>query len=116
MTETPLTDPPPDPLYSIELMVNDNYLQGRIRASVAKESAYGSIQKQEDPVQSAWLNRYEIAVAPGWGAAYQYALDNGNPAPGRDPAVITDGMIQGQVQSVFAIPEPLPEIDNALPA
>ena len=89
---------------------------GGTYTKVALVAADGSIQRQEDPVQSAWLNRYEIAVAPGWGAAYEYALNSGNPAPGRDPAVITDGMIQGQVQSVFAIPEPLPEIDNALPA
>ena len=54
----------PDTLYAIDLLIADNGFQGRIRASVAKESDAGSIPYQDDPVQAAWENRYAYAVAP----------------------------------------------------
>lgn len=93
----------PDTLWAIERMTGDPDLQGRIRASIAKESSAGSIPVQSDPVGAAAQYRYEIASAPGWGGKYQYALDSDHPNPGRDTAVISDAEITSQVQATFIV-------------
>lgn len=56
--------------------------------------------KTKQPLQWALDNSWWLAAAPGFADAYQYAIDNGNPRPGNDPAVITDGMILGAVQAL----------------
>jgi hypothetical protein len=49
-------------------------------------------------------NRYVWAASPGWGGAWDSALaghpDDPAYEPGRDPAVITDGMILATVQQL----------------
>jgi len=53
-------------------------------------------------------NRRIWASAPGWDAAWESALvTHGNSGydPGADEAVITDGMILAQVQSMYVPPE-----------
>jgi hypothetical protein len=55
-----------------------------------------------------WVHdyRYVWASSPGWGAAWDSALAAHPPAtepdyePGKDPAVITDGMILSTVQAL----------------
>lgn len=41
------------------------------------------------------------ASAPGWDEAWDSALAAGIPDPGSDPTVITDAMINAQVQSMM---------------
>lgn len=59
----------------------------------------------------SWTNvhRREWAAAPGWDEAWAYAVETHPPVegeppydPGRDEAVITDGMILSQVQAMQA--------------
>jgi hypothetical protein len=62
--------------------------------------------EQDVPEPEAWVqaHRREWGAAPGWDAAWAYAQashpDDRNYDPGRDEAVITDGMILAQVQSM----------------
>lgn len=70
-------------------------LQRRVAACAAQQQAPG------DPWAWQYENRYQWAAAPGWGAAWASALASGNPDPGKDPAVITDGMILTQVQAML---------------
>jgi hypothetical protein len=46
----------------------------------------------------------DLAASPGWDEAWSSALAAGNEAPGRDPAVISDGMILSAVQSMLDAP------------
>ena len=100
----------PDTLHAIDLLIADPGFQGRIRASVAKESDAGSIPYQDDPVQAAWENRYAYAVAPTWAEKYQYALDTGVENPGIDPDVIPDAAIQARTQHLFPLPVEPPAV------
>jgi hypothetical protein len=58
----------------------------------------------------SWTETYiwRIAAAPGFAEAYEYALNSSNPRPGNDPAVITDAMILGAVQALYAALNPPP--------
>lgn len=56
-------------------------------------TACASLESIPDPEAWVWARIWQYAAQPEWGAAYASALAAGNPAPGRDPAVITDGMI-----------------------
>lgn len=51
----------------------------------------------------AWASQWAPvwAAAPGWDAAWESAEAGGVPAPGRDPAVITDDQINAQVQAMM---------------
>jgi hypothetical protein len=42
----------------------------------------------------------DLAASPGWDQAWSSALAAGNETPGRDPGVITDGMILSGVQAI----------------
>ena len=73
----------------------------------------GSPDQMEDPDRWAYTNRRYWAAAPGWDDAWEYAL-NTHPAPdplpdnyvpfdpGTQEAVITDGQILAQVQSMLS--------------
>jgi hypothetical protein len=82
--------------WDIASMAVDNQLIQRVQASAA----------QEQP-GNPWLwtadRMLNIAAAPGWDAAWASAVASGNPEPGKDPAVITDGMILTQVQALVAL-------------
>lgn len=95
-------------LWAVDAMSADESLQGRVRASLAKESAAGSIPAVPDVALAAWQKRYEVAAAPGWAGAWLSALAGSVPDPGSDNSVVTDGQIAAQVQAVFAAPEPPP--------
>lgn len=85
-----------DQYLTISLMTDDPYMRARLAACAAQQGASG------DPTQWSFDNRYGWAAAPGWGAAWDSALASGNPSPGSDPAVITDGQILSQVQGMLA--------------
>jgi len=69
--------------------------------------------EQGEPEPDAWTFRFarEWAAAPGWDAAWESSLAAHPPEtepgydPGADEAVITDGMILAQVQSMIAAPK-----------
>jgi len=72
-------------------------LQRRVAASAAQE-------QPDDPTQWMDDNMLRLAAEPGWSAAWASAVAAGNPDPGRDEAVITDGMILSGVQALLAAP------------
>jgi len=84
-----------DSYLSISAIANNTFMQERVRSCYAQ-------QTEEDPVQWVWNNRYDWAAAPGWGAAWESALASNITEPGKDPTVITDGMILSQIQSMLA--------------
>ena len=77
-----------------------------VNASMQTRIAQAAAQEQvaPDPDAWTWSNRRQLAAAPGWDAAWESALASheGDPDydPGADEAVITDGMILSQVQSM----------------
>ena len=78
---------------SIATMAEDTALRRRVAACAAQEGV---------PSPESWTVQQSLmwAGAPGWADAYDYAVATGNEAPGRDEAVITDGMILAQVQAM----------------
>jgi hypothetical protein len=52
------------------------------------------------PLEWARDHIWWIAASPGFADAYEYAMLNGNPNPGSDPAVITDSQILSAVQLI----------------
>lgn len=89
-----------DTYLSIWKITDSASMRNRVTACAAKEDIDTGPQLNFD--QWTWDHRWEWASAPGWGAAFEYAEASGNPDPGADPAVITDGMILSQVQSMTA--------------
>ena len=75
----------------------DQWMSDRIAASAAQE---GVTDAGIDP--DTWMGAWRRvwAAAPGWAAAWDSAVAAGIVEPGRDPAVITDGMIRAQVQAM----------------
>src|SRR3954463_9736703 len=99
-----------DAYLAISEIANDNFLTERMNAAVAQQNHLGSIDLgrygSSQYNTTAWVHdfRYVWASSPGWGAAWDSALA-GHPSepdyePGRDPAVITDGMILATVQQL----------------
>lgn len=86
--------------YEIATLKDDRDFFIRTAAAVATETLGGNGEPNPDTwaSQHAW----EMAAQPGFGDAYAYALANGNPAPGKDTAVITDGQILSAVQVIMA--------------
>ena len=87
---------PTDTYLDISAVSESPSMQRRVSACAAQQNAPG------DPWAWMWDNRLGWAAAPGWGAAWASAGAAGNPDPGADPAVITDGMILTQVQTMLA--------------
>jgi hypothetical protein len=82
--------------WEISEMAADQDLGARVRACAAQELAAG-----DDPYQWQGANMLDLCAQPGWDAAWSSALAGGNASPGRDPAVITDGMILSGVQALL---------------
>jgi len=72
-------------------MAQDLDLQSRIYACTAQETG------TQGPVDFL-----VICGSPGWADAWASALASSNPAPGRDPGVITDGQTLSAVQAWLA--------------
>ena len=94
-------------------------MQRRFFAAVTQQNHLGNVtidNKWGDDIENAsrtWVvnNSYLLASEPGWGAAWDYALNvhSSEPDydPGKDAGVITDGMILSAVQSLIpATPAP----------
>jgi len=84
------------------LTQNDIANNGAILSRVAQAAAQENVQG--DPDRWTYDNRRDWASAPGWDAAWESALVSNEEDPGYNPgldeAVITDGMILSQVQSM----------------
>lgn len=100
--------------YDLALLQQDQDFRQRVAAAYSLELvADGTLPAgNNDPWSWVSTNAWAIAAAPGFADAYAYALaaDPPNPAPGKDPGVITDGMILAAVQAILAPPpaqEPL---------
>lgn len=76
-------------------LARDSDFQSRIAA------CYGTETLAQDPESWSVLHQWQIASAPGFGDAYTYAINSGNPAPGKDPSVITDAQILSAVQFIL---------------
>ena len=74
-------------------MAGDTDLLQRTTACAATEGIV-------DPMGWADQHRWELAGEPGWADAWSSAVAAGNPRPGKDAGVITDGMILSGVQAV----------------
>ena len=78
-------------------------------AEMARSSIWAPVSRRPprrktttgDPIQWQLANMLDVCAQPGWDAAWSSAQAGGNATPGRDPAVITDGMILSGVQSVL---------------
>lgn len=77
---------------TIARMAGDIPLAQRMTAAAAQEN--------KTPPYEEWVSahRWELAATPGWSEAWESAVAAGNPNPGADEAVITDGMILAAVQ------------------
>jgi hypothetical protein len=78
------------------------------RSMAARVAQCAAEQDVENPDSWTSTNRRTWAAAPGWADAWASALvaheDNPSYDPGADEAVITDGMILGQVQAMILPP------------
>jgi len=89
---------------SINTATDDVALQARVEAAIQKEALSGSVADSDfaasalaDPVWAMGRMMYPVAIDTE--AAYESALAAGNPDPGGDPSVVTDGAILSAVQA-----------------
>jgi hypothetical protein len=94
-----------DAYLAISEIANDNWMQERVAACATQQTHLGTAQVG-DPWTWMKTSRYLWASSPDWGAAWDSALaahpDDPDYEPGKDPAVITDGMILATVQALGA--------------
>jgi len=83
----------------------DSDFINRVGAAAAKEFL---AELAPDPIGWANTNIWWVAAAPGFDLAYESAQVAGNPQPGNDPAVISDGQILSAIQAVIASQTPPP--------
>ncbi|MGW9021255.1 hypothetical protein ACWGOE_07225 [Leucobacter chromiiresistens] len=72
-------------------LADDSSLRRRVIACAAREGISA-------PETWAHEQRWRLSVQPGWVEAFASAKISENPDPGRDEAVISDGMILAAVQ------------------
>ena len=103
------TETAPDTLLTISTISADPYMRQRVASAYAKEQAGPASTGAEG---WAFTNAYWWASAPGWAAAWDYAVLTGNTTPGDDPAVVTDAQVIAQVGLMIAPLEPPPVINQ----
>lgn len=96
---------------TIHACANDSGFVNRLTAAVMQEATVGAgqgtpfgEQARLSPQNAAGQMAYPVASASDIEAAYASALAAGNPDPGGDEAVITDGMILANVQAHWPTP------------
>ena len=80
--------------YDVARAADDADLQSRC-------TACASLEGVPEAQSWVWAHRWQYAAQPGWGDAYSSALAADNPNPGRDPSVITEGMILSATQALY---------------
>jgi len=109
-----------DTYLGIAYIAKNEFMIERMDACATQQWHLGTIEIGEEwgtgpTAPRSWVinNQYLWASSPGWGAAWESALaghsDDPEYDPGKDPAVITDGMILATVQALAPKPEPTPE-------
>lgn len=99
---------------SINTCAQDQAFGARVRAATVQEAWNnpGADGEYADAVRLSTYNAdrmiWPTAIANDVAAAYDSALAAGNPNPGGDPAVITDGMILANVQAKWPPDEATP--------
>jgi hypothetical protein len=104
-----------DAYLAISEIANDKNTTERMNAAATQQQYLGSIDVNLPNVAAPysatyWVeqNRYVWASSPGWAEAWDYAVashpDEPDYEPGKDPAVITDGMILSAVQKLGGTP------------
>jgi hypothetical protein len=88
-------------------IANSSSMQSRVAQCVAGEGLTGTPEQMaSDPDRWTFDHRRTWAAAPDWDDAWEYALNTHGSEqgydPGRDGAVITDGQILAQVQSMLS--------------
>lgn len=86
--------------WDIASMSKDTDLIAREEAAAAQELPAGSDSPYTWVADHALL----LAASPGWSEAWASAVASGNELPGRDAAVITDGMILSATQALIGAP------------
>jgi hypothetical protein len=86
--------------WDISEMSFDPDLSNREQAAAAQEIPVGGM----DPRTWQADNSLRLAASPGWSEAWASAVAGGVPRPGKDPGVITDGMILSAVQALIGAP------------
>lgn len=93
----------PDTYLAISQIANSKTMTERLNACVTQEAKAGNVPFVREPLTWVGQNRYLWAASPGWAAAWVYAMAS-HPEPdfdpGKDEAVITDGMILAAVQDL----------------
>lgn len=94
-----------DAFLAISEVATDQFMTDRMYAATTQQVALGNVNPgQYTAITWVDVNRYVWASSPGWGAAWDSALaahpDDPDYEPGKDPAVITDGMILATVQQL----------------
>lgn len=87
---------------SIHRCAYDEAFLARVEACIAQEqggAGTGSTGEAVSPAALLEPMRWAVATAGDVEAAYESAIAAGNPNPGGDPAVVTDGMILASVQA-----------------
>lgn len=84
---------------SVHRCASDSSFVARVTAAVAQEQ--GAHGEPVDPYARVGAIRWAVASASDVEAAYESALAAGNPDPGGDPAVVTDGMILAATQAAW---------------
>ena len=86
--------------WDISDMAQNEDMLNRVKACVAQE------HPDADP--ETWVSTYmlKVCASPNWGESWASALANLNiTQPGKDPSVISDGMILSAVQPIVAEPK-----------
>jgi hypothetical protein len=95
-----------DAYLAISEIADDAHMQRRLNSAAVQQDHLGEARLPPDPLAWVMNNRYLWASSPGWGAAWDSALaghpDEPDYEPGKDPAVITDGMILATIQTLGA--------------
>jgi len=85
--------------YDVFKLTQDIDFQGRMAACYATE--HGPANPNFWTAEHLWV----MAAQPNFGDAYAYAVNSGNPSPGKDPAVITDAQLLAATQAIMAAEE-----------
>jgi hypothetical protein len=112
-----------DAYLAISEIANDVNMTERMRAAATQQDYLGTVNLGNGSTPQGlavldWVanNRYVWAASPGWGAAWDSALaghpDEPDYEPGKDPAVITDGMILSTVQALGGSPQAAAEPES----
>lgn len=88
----------------ISQAAQDVNLRLRIAACISTQTGFVWPERVTNhPLALADSLQWELCGSPGWGDAYEYAVNSNVDRPGASEAVITDEMILSAVQLVLGI-------------